>query len=72
MLLMFLSCPTWAHSYGNKKYCIVLYRRQIGREEPLIFPRVSGNVHEWPGRRILKLLDRSYYSLCFTIHIIIK
>ena len=23
MLLMFLSCPTWAHSYGNKKkYCI--------------------------------------------------
>ena len=22
---MFLSCPTWAHSYGNKKYCIVLY-----------------------------------------------
>ena len=25
MLLMFLSCPTWAHSYGNKKYCIVLY-----------------------------------------------
>ena len=26
MLLMFLSCPTWAHSYGNKKilYCIRL------------------------------------------------
>ena len=26
MLLMFLSCPTWAHSYGNKNivlYCIV-------------------------------------------------
>ena len=23
MLLMFLSCPTWAHSYGNKN--IVLY-----------------------------------------------
>ena len=23
MLLMFLSCPTWAHSYKNKKYCIV-------------------------------------------------
>ena len=28
MLLMFLSCPTWAQSYGNKNivlYCIVLY-----------------------------------------------